>query len=379
MSDKLFKTGILSDTEIAELFNAKIINASEKLINDQIQPASLDLRLGRKAWRVRSSFLPGSKNKVKNKISRLSMHEIDLSKGAVLEKGCVYIAEIMENLDLPKNISASANPKSSTGRLDIFTRLIADNATEFEFVKSGYKGPLYIEISPRTFSVLVYEGSRLNQIRFRSGNYLLNDEEIKELHKNISLISGYDGSLDIKDGIPLSIDLSGMAEGLIGYRARKHTDLIDIQNIKYYKKEAFWEKVTTNDLTSDGLVLNPDEFYILASKEFVVIPETHAAEMRAYDTRVGEFRAHYAGFFDPGFGLVEGKVSNTRAVLEVRSHDVPFLIEQGQTVCRLIYERMSSLPKKVYGGKGSKSNYQSQGLKLSKHFEWWNCKLIEIN
>ena len=370
MSDKLFKTGILSDTEIAELFNTKIINASEKLINDQIQPASLDLRLGRKAWRVRSSFLPGSKNKVKNKISRLSMHEIDLSKGAVLEKGCVYIAEIMENLDLPENISASANPKSSTGRLDIFTRLIADNATEFEFVKSGYKGPLYIEISPRTFSVLVYEGSRLNQIRFRSGNYLLNDEEIKELHKNISLISGYDGSLDIKDGIPLSIDLSGMTEGLIGYRARKHTDLIDIQNIKYYKKEAFWEKVTTNDLTSDGLVLNPDEFYILASKEFVVIPETHAAEMRAYDTRVGEFRAHYAGFFDPGFGLVEGKVSNTRAVLEVRSHDVPFLIEQGQTVCRLIYERMSSLPKKVYGGKGSKSNYQSQGLKLSKHFEY---------
>ena len=369
MSDKLFKTGILSDTEIAELFNARIINASEKLTNDQIQPASLDLRLGRKAWRVRSSFLPGSKNKVRNKISRLSMHEIDLSKGAVLEKGCVYIAEIMENLDLPKNISASANPKSSTGRLDIFTRLIADNATEFEFVKSGYKGPLYIEISPRTFSVLVYEGSRLNQIRFRSGNYLLNDEEIKKLHKNISLISGYDGSLDIKDGIPLSIDLSGMTEGLIGYRARKHTDLIDIQNIKYYKKEAFWEKVTTNDLTSDGLVLNPDEFYILASKEFVVIPETHAAEMRAYDTRVGEFRAHYAGFFDPGFGLVEGKLSNTRAVLEVRSHDVPFLIEQGQTVCRLIYERMSSLPKRVYGGKGSKSNYQSQGLKLSKHFK----------
>ena len=379
MSDKLFKTGILSDTEIAELFNAKIINVSEKLTNDQIQPASLDLRLGRKAWRVRSSFLPGSKNKVKNKISRLSMHEIDLSKGAVLEKGCVYIAEIMENLDLPENISASANPKSSTGRLDIFTRLIADNSTEFEFVKSGYKGPLYIEISPRTFSVLVYEGSRLNQIRFRSGNYLLNDEEIKKLHKNISLISGYDGSLDIKDGIPLSIDLSGMTEGLIGYRARKHTDLIDIQNIKYYKKEAFWEKVTTNDLTSDGLVLNPDEFYILASKEFVVIPETHAAEMRAYDTRVGEFRAHYAGFFDPGFGLVEGKVSNTRAVLEVRSHDVPFLIEQGQTVCRLIYERMSSLPKKVYGGKGSKSNYQSQGLKLSKHFELWNFKTIEIN
>ena len=363
-----FSVGILSDIEIQNLLDNKFIDSSSKIISDQVQPASLDLSLGNKAWRVKSSFLPGTKSKVSDKILRLAMHEIDLSKGAVLEKGCVYIAEISEHLNLNESISASANPKSSTGRLDIFTRLIVDYANEFEFVQSGYKGPLYIEISPRTFSVLVSSGTRLNQIRFRKGNYLLSDAQTIDLHNEVSLISGYDGSLDIRDGIPLSIDLSGGSNGLIGYRARKHTDLINLENINFYKREAFWEQVTFNDLTSEGLVLNPDEFYILASREFITIPETHAAEMRAYDTRVGEFRAHYAGFFDPGFGIDKNGKSKTRAVLEVRSHDVPFLIEEGQTVCRLVYEKMSSLPKKVYGGKGMSSNYQSQGLKLSKHF-----------
>ena len=360
--------GILSDIEIQNLVDNEIINSSSKIKNEQVQPASLDLSLGNKAWRVKSSFLPGTKNKVTDKISRLAMHEIDLTKGAVLEKGCVYIAEISEFLNLEDDISASANPKSSTGRLDIFTRLIVDYANEFENVKHGYNGPLYIEISPRTFSILVSSGARLNQIRFRRGNYLLDDKETKALHNKVSLVSGYENSLDIRNGIPLSIDLSGGQDGLIGYRARKHTDLIDLENINYYKKEPFWEKVTSNDLTSEGLVLNPDEFYILASREFITIPETHAAEMVAYDTKVGEFRAHYAGFFDPGFGLIKNGINQTRAVLEVRSHDVPFLIEEGQTVCRLVYEKMSTPPKQVYGGKGILSNYQSQGLKLSKHF-----------
>ena len=361
-------TGILSDIEIQNLLDNEIIISSSKIDNEQVQPASLDLSLGNKAWRVKSSFLPGTKNKVTDKISRLAMHEIDLTNGAVLEKGCVYIAEISEFLNLDPDVSASANPKSSTGRLDIFTRLIVDYANEFENVKPGYNGPLYIEISPRTFSILVKSGTRLNQIRFRRGNYLLNDEETKNLHEKVNLVSGYENFLDIRNGIPLSIDLSGGRDNLIGYRARKHTDLINLENINYYKKDPFWETVTSNDLTSEGLVLNPDEFYILASREFITIPETHAAEMVAYDTKVGEFRAHYAGFFDPGFGLIKNGINKTRAVLEVRSHDVPFLIEEGQTVCRLIYEKMSTLPKKVYGGKGTSSNYQSQGLKLSKHF-----------
>tara|TARA_B100000686_G_C16715333_1_gene931641 strand:- start:519 stop:1631 length:1113 start_codon:yes stop_codon:yes gene_type:complete len=360
--------GIYSDIQIQKLIDQKNITSEKNISIDQIQPASLDLSLGNKAWRVKSSFLPGIKNKVSDKVPRLSMHEIDLNNGAVLEKGCVYIAEIEESLNLPKSISASANPKSSTGRLDIFTRLIVDNVGEFEYVPNGYKGPLYIEISPRTFSVLVYSGSRLNQLRFRSGNFLLSDEEVKSLHKGESLISGYEGKIDIRDGVPLSIDLTGGSDGLIGYRARKHSDLIDIEKIGYYDKELFWEMVTSRDLSSNGLVLNPDEFYILASREFVTIPEKYAAEMRAYDTRVGEFRAHYAGFFDPGFGLAALGAKPTRAVLEVRSHDVPFLIEEGQTVCRLVYEKMSTVPRKIYGGKGMSSNYQSQGLKLSKHF-----------
>ena len=368
MNYKDVKNGILSDSDLKNFIYNKIIDCPIGVDNSQIQPASLDLKLGFKAWRVRASFLPGMKNKVKEKIKQLSMHEIDLQKGAVLEKGCVYIAEISEVLDLPSNISASANPKSSTGRLDIFTRLITDYAVEFESVPIGYSGPLYIEISPRTFSILAKSGSKLNQLRFRRGHFILNDEDTVKLHNKTTLVSGFEGNLDIRDGVPLSIDLSGDSDGLIGFRARKHTDLIDIERISFYKKEDYWESITLKDLSPEGLILNPDEFYILASREFVSIPVSYAAEMRAYDTRVGEFRAHYAGFFDPGFGLSSLGINSTRAVLEVRSHDVPFLIEQAQTVCRLVYEPMANSPKKVYGLPGKGSHYQSQGLKLSKHF-----------
>ena len=368
MNTKNDKKGIFSDSELEIYFEKKYIISEFKLENDQIQPASIDLRLGKKAWRVRSSFLPGINKTVAAKINSLAMHEIDLQKGAVLERGCVYIAEISESLNLPETISASANPKSSTGRLDIFTRLITDHAIEFENVPNGYSGPLYIEISPRTFSILVHAGSRLNQLRFRNGNFPLSDRDTILLHKEANLIKGFDGDIDIRNGVPLSVNLVGDTTGLIGYRARKHADLIDIERIAYYKRENFWESITSKDLSSDGLVLNPDEFYILASREFVTIPKEFAAEMRAYDTKVGEFRAHYAGFFDPGFGLSEIGALPTRAVLEVRSHEVPFLIEQGQTVCRLVYEPMITIPKKVYGDNGSGSHYQSQGLQLSKHF-----------
>ena len=373
--------GILSSQEILDLISKKIINSEQKINNDIIQPASIDLRLGNKAWRVPASFLPGKGNKVSSRLKDLAMHEFSIIDGAVLECGCVYIVKLLESVSLTDDLSGIANPKSSTGRLDVFTRLIVDGAQEFEAVPAGYEGSLYLEISPRTFSVLVRTGSRLNQLRLKRGTSFTSDKEMEILQEHVGLVRNKD-SLElpdkIKNGVPLSVDLTG-ENGLVGFKARKHSMLIDVDKPNFYKRELFWEKITTEDLIhstnfskknngSGALILSPDAFYILASKEYVSVPSNYAAEMRAYDTKVGEFRAHYAGFFDPGFGLSELGASKTRAVLEVRSHDVPFLIEQGQTVCRLVYEPMSSIPKHLYGEVGSTSNYQAQGLKLAKHF-----------
>ncbi len=368
-----FPDGILSSSQIAHAIDNGVINLASPPLEGQIQPASLDLRLGKRVWRIRASFLPGHGVSVAEKLKTIAMHEIDLTQDAVLEKGCVYIAELEESLNLPDGLSGFANPKSSTGRLDVFTRMITDGATEFESAAPGYQGPLYAEISPRTFSILVRRGSRLSQLRFRQGASKIDDTDMQRLQDEIGLVHG--GGLngaDIRDGVPLSVDLSGQANpdlpGLIGWRARKHAGMIDVDRPKTYPVAAYWEKVTTSDLSGGGLVLNPDEFYILVSRECVTVPQNYAAEMSAYDTRVGEFRAHYAGFFDPGFGMAQLGAGTTRAVLEVRSHDVPFLIEEGQTVCRLVYEPLSEPPEVLYGSSGSGSNYQAQGLQLAKHF-----------
>ena len=362
--------GILPESQIQAAFDRGQISVQEPLLEGQIQPASLDLRLGRRAWRIQASFLPGLGQTVMDKIDKFSMYELDLTDGAVLETGCVYIVELMESLALPESLSATANPKSSTGRLDVFTRLITDGAVEFESVAAGYNGPLYAEISPRTFSVMVRPGSRLSQLRLRRGQQVLDDAGHAALQARHQLVRFDDETIvSINDGIGLSVNLVPQeTTGLVGWRARKHAGLIDVDKPASQPAARFWEAVTEADLFKGGLVLNPDEFYILASQEFVIVPAEYAAEMRAYDTRVGEFRAHYAGFFDPGFGMSETGAAPTRAVLEVRSHDVPFLIEQGQTVCRLVYEPMSAPPKQLYGAAGSGSNYQSQGLKLAKHF-----------
>ncbi len=373
--------GVISSQEILELINKNIITSENGIEKDLIQPASIDLRLGIKAWRVPASFLPGKGNKVSSRLKDLAMHEFSLIDGAVLECGCVYIVKLLENVSLTDNLTGIANPKSSTGRLDVFTRLIVDGAMEFEEVPAGYQGPLYAEISPRTFSVLVRTGSRLNQLRLKRGQSFTSDKEMEILQEHVGLVRNQDNInlLDkIKNGVPLSVDLVG-ENGLIGYKARKHSMLIDIDKPNHYKRELFWEKITVEDLLYRGgdyqnkknqgsLILSPDAFYILASKEYVSVPSKYAAEMRAYDTKVGEFRAHYAGFFDPGFGLTELGASKTKAVLEVRSHDVPFLIEQDQTVCRLVYEPMANVPSILYGEAGSSNNYQAQGLKLAKHF-----------
>ncbi len=373
--------GVLSGQEITELINKNIISSDHKINKDTIQPASIDLRLGLKAWRVPASFLPGKGNLVSDRLKNFAMHEFSLVDGAVLECGCVYIVKLLENVSLTDDLTGVANPKSSTGRLDVFTRLIVDGAQEFEDVPAGYSGPLYVEISPRTFSILVRTGSRLNQLRIRRGYSVTTDKEMEILQKHVGLVRTEDDNHlpdKIKNGVPLSVDLVG-EKGLIGYKARKHTRLIDVDKPSFYKRELFWEKITTEDLiyqtkitedgtSSSGLVLSPDAFYILVSKEYVSVPSNYAAEMRAYDTKVGEFRAHYAGFFDPGFGLSDLGASKTRAVLEVRSHDVPFLIEQEQTICRLVYEPMANIPNFLYGEAGGTNNYQAQGLKLSKHF-----------
>jgi len=354
--------GILPARLIAEYCSKGLINPGRALDDDQIQPASLDLRLGEWAYRVRASFLPGPKSTVEQRLQSLVLHRVNLSEGAVLETGCVYIVPLLESLKLPKGVSAAANPKSSTGRLDIFTRVIADYAQEFDKVPEAYEGPLFAEISPRTFSILVRTGSRLSQIRFRAGASLASDDIIRALHANEGLIS--QGQVNIDNGLALTIDLSGAdKDNPVGFRAKRHSGLVDVDKKAGLEASDFWEPIWLRG----SLVLDPDQFYILASKEAVRVPPTHAAEMVPFNPLVGEFRVHYAGFFDPGFGHSSGHGEGARAVLEVRSHEVPFILEDGQIIGRLVYEPLTEVPSQVYG-QGIGSNYQRQGLKLSKHF-----------
>ncbi|MGI9416008.1 MAG: 2'-deoxycytidine 5'-triphosphate deaminase [Hyphomicrobiales bacterium] len=362
------RSGILPAHEIQALIDARALTAGEPFIDGQIQPASLDLRLGRVAYRVRASFLPGSGFSVTRRLEGLALHEIDLTAGAVLETGCVYIVPLLEELALDENIAAAANPKSSTGRLDVFTRVIADGAREFDKIERGYKGPLYAEISPRTFSVLVRTGSRLSQIRFRRGEPTHSDDLIRDLHAREPLISS--GEPNIDNGIALTVDLLGEgSKGPIGFRAKRHSGLVDVDRPASCDVLDYWEPLWRRG----ELVLDPDQFYILASKEAVRVPPSHAAEMVPYNPLVGEFRVHYAGFFDPGFGHATGDGEGSRAVLEVRSHEVPFILEDGQIIGRLVYERLTETPEEVYGA-GIGSNYQRQGLKLSKHFRPFDPK-----
>jgi dCTP deaminase len=358
------RKGILPDRMIAALVRDGAILSEYEFVNDQIQPASLDLRLGEVAYRVRASFLPGPRTTVAQRIDELKLHEISLSDGAVLETGCVYIVPLLESLALPDDVAASANPKSSTGRLDVFTRVIADETRGFDRISAGYHGPLYAEISPKTFPVLVREGSRLSQIRFRHGDAKLNAETVRALHARERLVD--DDDADVGEGIAVSVDLSGLGpDRLVGYRAKRHTGVIDVERRAGYDVADFWEPMTARK--DQSLILDPDEFYILASKEAVQVPPDYAAEMVPFDPLVGEFRVHYAGFFDPGFGYAGAGGRGSRAVLEVRSREVPFILEHGQTVGRLVYEAMLERPGSLYG-QGIGSNYQAQGLKLSKHF-----------
>ena len=356
--------GVLPAHGIENMIREKQIWASGGVLDDQIQPASLDVRLGDTAYRIRASFLPGENGQVMDKLSRLAYHKIDLTQGAVLETGCVYLVPLMEALALPERTAGFANPKSSTGRIDVFTRVITDFGVEFDKVPAGYKGHLYLEVSPRTFPILVRTGSRLSQIRFRRGAANHSDGELKRLHEAEGLVNG---PANISGGLGLSIDLKGDAKtGLIGYRGKRHAGLIDVDKPGVLPISQYWEPIYHGG--SNEIILYPDEFYILASREAVTIPASHAAEMMPFNPLVGEFRVHYAGFFDPGFGAGEAGCKGSRAVLEVRSREVPFILEHGQIIGRLVYERLTDVPETLYG-EAMSSNYQAQGLKLSKHFK----------
>jgi dCTP deaminase len=362
------QTGIFPSQAIRTLMDDGAIMASAPISDNMVQPASLDLRLGATAYRVQASFLPGPDATVEQKIRQFGMHQVDLSNGAVLEKDCVYVVPLVESLSLPDGVSAFANPKSSTGRLDIFTRIITDHGTRFDLIRAGYTGPLFAEVSPRAFSVIVREGATLTQLRLRRGQAAIDADALWRLHGEFGLVDSDLDEAEVREhaSISLKLDLAGDARsGLMGYRAKKHTAVIDLENIDHYDPADFWDPILA---AKQGIILNPDDFYILATREAITVPPDHAAEMVAYDTLVGEFRVHYAGFFDPGFGYdPTGQSGGSRGVLEVRSHDVPFLLEHEQIVGRLRYERLTAVPDRLYGADIG-SSYQGQGLKLAKQF-----------
>ncbi len=355
-------TGVLASQQLQKMVENGQITASVPIADGQVQPASLDLRLGRTAYRVRASFLAGASRSVAERLDNFEMHRIDLTEGAVLEKGCVYVVPLLESLALPQGVTGAASAKSSIGRLDLLTRIITDHGTEFDRIPDGYTGPLYVEICPQSFSVIAQTGQMLNQVIFRDGLTVIDDAELKALHATTPIVSG---EAVISDGLGFSVDLKPASGTLVGYRAKPHTGVIDLGKLAHYDPKAFWEEVHTDE---GWIILDPGAFYILVSREAIVIPPTHAAEMAPYVAMVGEFRVHYAGFFDPGFGWAEAGGAGSRGVLEVRCHEAPFVLEHGQVVGRLVYERMADIPSQLYGA-GIASNYQGQGLKLSKHFK----------
>ncbi len=351
-------TGVLPSQSIAALLDTGAITTTTPLTDGQIQPASLDLRLGHEAIRVRASFLAGRGRTVAERLSEFEMHRIDLTGGAVLEKGCVYVVPLMEGLDLPPDLSGAASAKSSIGRLDLLTRIITDEGTEFDRVPAGYSGPLYAEICPRSFSVVASTGQMLTQIIFRQGETFLSDSDLLALHAETPIVSG---DPVIAQGLGFSVDLRPKTGDLVGFRAKPHTGVVDLSKLNHYDPADYWDELRTTD---ERIILDPGAFYILVSREAISIPPAYAAEMAPYLAMVGEFRVHYAGFFDPGFGYGVP----ARGVLEVRCHEAPFVLEHGQVVGRLVYERMADIPDALYG-QDIASNYQGQGLKLSKHFK----------
>lgn len=381
------KTGILSFQHLRALVRQQVVRADVPITSRQIQPASLDLRLGTKAYRLLSSFLPEPSDQQSQFTiedlyrSDMVMYDMDLTNGAILEKGHVYLVPLMERVKLPKDIRGRTNPKSSTGRLDIFTRVVTDLHVGFDEIRSGYEGPLFLEIVPRSFTIRVQAGLALNQLRLMSGKPMVSDSGLRTVHRKTPLLfhNGDSGKTDlplsakelrVNNGLFLSVDLQGSSdhsEAIVGYRAKKNSHVIDLSLVGHYAASDFWEPLKRNATAT--MLLEPEEFYILASKERIQVPPGYSSEMVAYEAACGELRTHYAGFFDPGFGYANPSRKGTQVVLEVRPHDVPFRIHDGQTFFKVVYEKMRDIPTQLYGSALGSSYYQ-QGLTLSKHFKW---------
>jgi dCTP deaminase len=364
--------GVLPAQRLREaIANEWIVAGDRRILPESIQPASIDLRLGERAWVLRCSFLPDSDSSVEQKVEDLAFEEIDLRDGATLERDRPYLVPLIEELRLPEGIRAKANPKSSTGRLDVFTRVLTDRSHRFDEIADGYRGRLYLEVVPRTFAIRVKTGLALNQVRLSDGDGRLGDRELIELHERIALLFRdgrplAESSLSLGDGLFLSLDASGGRESTVGYRAKKNSLPIDLTKVGALRWQDYWEAVHPE--AKQRIVLEPEVFYLLLSAEGVSIPPSYAAEMLAYDPTAGELRTHYAGFFDPGFGYSRTRASGgSRAALEVRARDVSFMVEHGQPVCKLAFEHMADEPDVLYGTDVG-SNYQGQQTMLSKHF-----------
>jgi dCTP deaminase len=364
--------GVLPSQQLRDAVTSEWMVAGDwRIPRESIQPASVDLRLGEYAWALRCSFLPDNDSTVKEKSEGLAFDRIDLRDGATLERDRPYLVPLIEQLRLPEEIRAKANPKSSTGRLDVFTRVLTDRNNRFDEIGAGYEGTLYLEIVPRTFAIRVKTGLALNQVRLISGDARLSDEELVSLHREVPLL--YldshplgEGELSVGDGLFVSLDVSGPTESIVGYRAKKNSLPIDLTQVGRLKWEEYGEPVHPEK--GGRIVLEPEVFYLLLSAEGVSIPPSYAAEMLAYDPTAGELRTHYAGFFDPGFGYsADRKTRGSRAALEVRARDVSFMVEHRQPVCKLAFERMAEDPDVLYG-EDVGSNYQGQQTMLSKHF-----------
>ncbi|MBV8906976.1 MAG: 2'-deoxycytidine 5'-triphosphate deaminase [Acidobacteriia bacterium] len=361
-------SGILPSQKIAELIEAGHITARSPIREEQIQPASIDLRLGPLAYRVRAGLLPGATT-VERKLEQFGYQQVDLARPALLEKGCVYIVPLEESLALPPQIGARGNPKSTIGRLDVFTRLMADYGVEFDRIPAGYTGKLYVEIVPQSFGVVAREGLRIYQARFIKGNPRSADTMLKDIDRVSPLVfsdNDRPGEANINNGLRISLDLEGApGSDIVGYKARRSAPPVELDKVDYFDPNDFWEPLVKP--RQRQMIIDPDDFYLLLSKERICVRPEYAAELVPYDPQVGEFRVHYAGFFDPGFGYGSGDINGTPAVLEVRAHGVPFLFADGQTIGRLVFEQLLSTPSKIYGP-AIGSSYQRQGLSLSKQF-----------
>lgn len=367
--------GVLPDRLLRRAIDLDVIHAGDYVIPDgNVQPASLDLRLGETAYRMRCSFLPGHET-VAKRIKDYEIDTLDLHRaGVVLDERRPYLIPLKERLNLPPEVRGRANPKSSTGRADVFTRVITDRGEHFDDIAAGYEGPLYLEVVPLSFPIRVREDVTLSQLRLVAGRPTMTDDEVRSTHASSPMLwrAGRPvdpESLPLSNGLFLGLDLRGDETGRVGYRSRDDKPLLDMTRARHADPAEFWEDVKRDP--GDRVVLIPQRFYLLMSGETVSIPPDRAAEMTAYDPTSGELRTHYAGFFDPGFGYAaDGSVPGSRVALEVRAHDVPFMVEHGQPVCKLTFERMLEPPSRLYGS--ATSSYQWQTEALGKHFRPFN-------